>query len=58
MDEPRVMAATRLVGYGFPEASLRSALEKMPHVIGGDGGSCDPGPYYGGLGAPSWPVGR
>lgn len=50
MRELRVVAATGLVGYGFPEASLRVALESDPHVVGGDGGSCDPGPYYLGAG--------
>jgi hypothetical protein len=50
MEELRIVAATGMVGYGFPEASLRAALEKNPHMLGGDGGSCDPGPYYLGAG--------
>ncbi|MBI3326076.1 MAG: acyclic terpene utilization AtuA family protein [Nitrospinae bacterium] len=50
MFDLRVVAATGLVGYGFPEASLRAALDTNPHVVGGDGGSCDPGPYYLGAG--------
>jgi hypothetical protein len=50
MDELRIVAATGMVGYGFPEASLQAALAQAPHVLGGDGGSCDPGPYYLGAG--------
>jgi len=34
------------VGNGFPEASLPTAFDKAPHLWGGDGGLCDPSPYY------------
>lgn len=50
MDELRIIAATGMVGYGFREASLHTALEKDPHLLGGDGGSCDPGPHWLGAG--------
>jgi hypothetical protein len=44
MDELRIIAAPGMVGYGFPEASPQAALEQDPHIVGSDGGSCDPGP--------------
>src|SRR5688572_31889624 len=37
-------------GYGYPEASLRAALEANPDLIAVDAGSTDPGPYYLGAG--------
>lgn len=46
----RMMSASGILGYGFPEASLRAALERKPHMIGVDGGSSDPGPHYLGSG--------
>ena len=46
----RMMSASGILGYGFPEASLKAALEHKPHMIGVDGGSSDPGPHYLGSG--------
>ncbi len=48
--EFRVLSATAILGYGFPEASFRAGLAKKPHLIGADAGSTDPGPYYLGAG--------
>jgi len=48
--EYRLLSTSGLLGYGFPEASLRRGLEFKPHMIGVDGGSTDPGPYYLGSG--------
>lgn len=49
-NEVRMMSASGILGYGFPEASLQAALERKPHMIGVDGGSSDPGPHYLGSG--------
>lgn len=46
----RMMSASGILGYGFPESSLKAALKRMPHMIGVDGGSSDPGPHYLGSG--------
>ena len=46
----RMMSASGILGYGFPEASIRAAMERKPHMFGVDGGSSDPGPYYLGSG--------
>ncbi|WP_447577804.1 acyclic terpene utilization AtuA family protein [Achromobacter kerstersii] len=46
----RMMSASGILGYGFPEASLAAALRLKPHMIGVDGGSSDPGPHYLGSG--------
>lgn len=46
----RMMSASGILGYGFPESSLQRALELQPHMIGVDGGSSDPGPHYLGSG--------
>lgn len=46
----RMMSASGILGYGFPEASLKAALAQKPHMIGVDGGSSDPGPHYLGSG--------
>lgn len=48
--EVRMMSASGILGYGFPEASLEAALAREPHMIGVDGGSSDPGPHYLGSG--------
>jgi len=48
--EFRVLSATAILGYGFPEASFREGLRRRPHLIGADAGSTDPGPYYLGAG--------
>jgi len=49
-DEVRVLAPTAILGYGYPQASLDAGMAQRPHVIGIDGGSTDPGPYYLGSG--------
>jgi hypothetical protein len=50
MDEYRLLSTSGLLGYGFPEASLEEGLRRAPHMLGVDGGSTDPGPYYLGSG--------
>src|SRR6202012_1313059 len=50
--EIRLLSTSAILGYGFPEASLRAGMERAPHVIGVDGGSVDPGPHYLGSGKP------
>lgn len=50
MSEVRLLSATPILGYGFPEAAFEAALALKPHMIGADGGSTDPGPYYLGSG--------
>ncbi len=48
----RMLSTSGILGYGFPEASLEAGLAREPHIIGVDGGSVDPGPYYLGSGKP------
>ena len=50
MDEIRVLSPTAILGYGFPEESFQTGLDRNPHLIGVDAGSTDPGPYYLGAG--------
>jgi Acyclic terpene utilisation family protein AtuA len=50
MQEYRLLSTSGLLGYGFPEASLNAGMDRQPHMIGVDGGSTDPGPYYLGSG--------
>lgn len=51
MDDGFTMLSTSgILGYGFDEESLRRGMERGPRVIGCDGGSTDPGPYYLGAG--------
>lgn len=50
MNEIRLLSATPILGYGFPESSFEAGLAQNPHMIGADGGSTDPGPYYLGAG--------
>jgi hypothetical protein len=45
-----MISTSGLLGYGFPEQSLAAGLQREPHLIGVDGGSTDPGPYYLGSG--------
>ncbi|RKP57903.1 acyclic terpene utilization AtuA family protein [Pararobbsia silviterrae] len=45
-----MMSASGILGYGFPEASIRAAMARRPHMFGVDGGSSDPGPHYLGSG--------
>ena len=49
-EEYRLLSTSSLLGYGFPEASLRKGLELNPDMIGVDGGTTDPGPHYLGSG--------
>jgi hypothetical protein len=48
--ESRIISPTAILGYGYPEASLRAGLTRRPTFIAVDGGSTDPGPYYLGSG--------
>lgn len=48
----RMLSTSGLLGYGFPEESLKAGLARDPHMIGVDGGSTDPGPHYLGSGKP------
>ncbi len=48
--EFRLLSTSGLLGYGFPESSLKAGMERNPDVIGVDGGSTDPGPFYLGSG--------
>jgi hypothetical protein len=50
VQEFRLLSTSGLLGYGFPEASLAAGMARDPHMIGVDGGSTDPGPYYLGSG--------
>ncbi|HUF81684.1 MAG TPA: acyclic terpene utilization AtuA family protein [Burkholderiales bacterium] len=50
-NEVRMLSASGILGYGYPEASLKAGLERKPHMIGVDGGSSDPGPHYLGSGS-------
>lgn len=49
-EELRLISASGILGYGFPEASLARGMERKPDVIGCDAGSTDAGPYYLGSG--------
>lgn len=51
-EEFRILSATAILGYGFPESSFRKGLARKPHLIAADAGSSDPGPYYLGSGKP------
>ena len=46
----RLLSTSGLLGYGFPEASLKAGMSRAPDMIGVDGGSTDPGPHYLGSG--------
>ncbi len=52
MREYRLVSTSGILGYGYPEASLNAAMERGADMIGCDGGSSDPGPYYLGAGKP------
>jgi len=49
-NEVRMLSASGLLGYGFPEKSLARGLERGLDMVGVDGGSSDPGPHYLGSG--------
>ncbi len=46
----RLLSTSGLLGYGFPETSLKAGMSRAPDMIGVDGGSTDPGPHYLGSG--------
>lgn len=48
--EVRIVAINGMLGYGFDSASLAAGIAQCPHLIGGDCGSTDAGPYYLGSG--------
>src|SRR6188472_892789 len=50
MKEVRILSATGILGSGFREETLKRAMGLMPHFIGADSGSTDPGPHYLGSG--------
>ncbi len=50
MKEFRMLSTSGILGYGYAEESLKIGMSWEPHVIGCDGGSTDPGPYYLGSG--------
>ncbi len=45
-----MLSASGLLGYGFPEDSLKLGLARDLDMLGVDGGSSDPGPHYLGSG--------
>ncbi len=45
-----VLSPTAILGYGFPDESLREGMRRKPDLIAVDAGSTDPGPYYLGSG--------
>jgi hypothetical protein len=45
-NQMRFVSLCGMMGYGYPEESLRRSLAAEPAFIGVDGGSTDPGPYY------------
>ena len=49
-EEYRILSATAILGYGFPESSFEEGMKRNPHLIAVDAGSTDPGPYYLGAG--------
>lgn len=48
--DEHVIVSDGMLGYGFPESSLQSAVQTGIDVIAVDAGSTDPGPYYLGSG--------
>lgn len=50
MEELRIVAINGMLGYGYEFASLQAGIDQQPHLVGGDAGSTDPGPYYLGSG--------
>ena len=46
----RYLSVCGMLGYGFPEESLRTGMRSEPSFLGVDNGSTDPGPYYLGSG--------
>jgi hypothetical protein len=50
VEELRIVAINGMLGYGYEFASLQAGIDQQPHLVGGDAGSTDPGPYYLGSG--------
>lgn len=50
MEELRIIALNGMLGYGYDRASLAAGMAERPHLLGGDCGSTDAGPYYLGAG--------
>jgi hypothetical protein len=50
LKEYRMLSTSGILGYGYAEESLKIGMSWEPHIIGCDGGSTDPGPYYLGAG--------
>jgi hypothetical protein len=46
----RLLSPIGMIGYGIVSDSFARGVSQRPHVIGVDGGSVDPGPYYLGSG--------
>jgi len=46
----RFVSVCGMLGYGYPEESLRLAMDGPVDFLGADNGSTDPGPYYLGSG--------
>src|SRR5687768_16463459 len=49
-DELRIVSINGCLGYGYQGRSLDAGIAARPHLVGGDAGSTDPGPYYLGSG--------
>lgn len=50
MRELRIVALNGMLGYGYDPKSLAAGIAERPHLVGGDCGSTDAGPYYLGAG--------
>ncbi|UFN50093.1 DUF1446 domain-containing protein [Roseomonas sp. OT10] len=50
MRELRIVAINGCLGYGYEVESLDAGIAQRPHLVGGDAGSTDPGPFYLGTG--------
>jgi hypothetical protein len=50
MAEYRMLSTSGILGYGFPEDSIKRGVAMGVDMIGCDGGSTDPGPHYLGSG--------
>lgn len=48
--ELRIISINGCLGYGYQTSSLDNGIQTEPHLVGGDAGSTDPGPYYLGSG--------
>ena len=48
----KLLATSGMLGYGYTEEAFNRAVDQGVDMIGCDGGSMDPGPYYLGAGVP------